>query len=123
MTISTEVATTRHLLHAADTDIAAFFDFFDDNCTFRMGNNPVIHGRDNIATWVAGYLGNVASMEHHIIEEWHAETVAALRVDVTYTMRSGERITLPAVTRTTVENNKITEYLIFIDASPIIAAS
>lgn len=120
---STEITTTRALLHAADTDIAAFFDFFAEDCIFRMGNNPPIVGRENIANWVAEYLGSVAGMQHHVIEEWHSGNVAALRVDVTYTMRSGDKITLPAVTRTTVDNEKVTEYFIFIDASPIQSAS
>jgi len=44
-------------------------------------------------------------------------------VEVTYTMRNGTTFTLPAVTRTRVHDGKVTEYLIFMDPSPVEAAS
>ncbi|QYA99821.1 nuclear transport factor 2 family protein (plasmid) [Rhodococcus sp. USK10] len=122
-TVTTEVETTRKLLHAADTDIAAFFDYFSDDCIFRMGNNAPVIGKDSIQSWVAQYLTSVASMRHEIIEQWSAGNVAALRVEVTYTLQSGEFFTLPAVTRTRVEQNKVTEYLIFMDPSPVISGT
>ncbi|UOT05774.1 nuclear transport factor 2 family protein [Rhodococcus opacus] len=118
-TVTTEVETTRKLLEAADTDIAAFFDFFSDDCFFRMGNNAPVIGKSAIQSWVAQYLTSVASMRHEIIEEWSEGNVAALRVEVTYTLQNGESFTLPAVTRTRVEQNKVTEYLIFMDPSPV----
>jgi hypothetical protein len=46
-----------------------------------------------------------------------------VRVEVTYTMRNGTEFTLPAVTRTRVQDGKVTEYLIFMDPSPVEAAS
>ncbi|MHA4852779.1 nuclear transport factor 2 family protein [Rhodococcus sp. MSC1_016] len=121
-TATIQVETTRKLLEAADTDIAAFFDFFSDDCVFRMGNNAPVIGKGAIQAWVAQYLTSVASMRHQIIEEWSEGTVAALRVEVTYTLQNGESFTLPAVTRTRVENNKVTEYLIFMDPSPVTSA-
>ncbi|RZK94520.1 MAG: nuclear transport factor 2 family protein [Rhodococcus sp. (in: high G+C Gram-positive bacteria)] len=118
-TATTEVETTRKLLQAADTDITAFFDYFSDDCAFRMGNNTTVIGKSAIQSWVAQYLTSVVSMRHEIIEEWSEGNVAALRVEVTYTLQNGESFTLPAVTRTRVENNKVAEYLIFMDPSPV----
>jgi ketosteroid isomerase-like protein len=115
--------TTRALLAAADTDIAAFFGFFTDDCEFRMANNEVVRGREAIQAWVAGYLGSVAGMRHVVLEEWVTDDVAAVRVEVTYTMRNGTEFSLPAVTRTRVRDGKVTEYLIFMDPSPVEAAS
>jgi hypothetical protein len=113
---------TRSLLHAADTDIAQFFGFFSADCTFRMGNNDPVEGSEAIQEWVASYLGAVAGMQHVIHEQWCDGNVTALHVDVTYTMNDGTNFTLPAVTRTRIENGKVTEYLIFMDPSPVIAA-
>src|SRR3954449_10466865 len=115
--------TTRALLAAADSDIAAFFGFFTDDCDFRMANNEVVRGREAIQTWVAGYLGSVAGMRHVVLEEWTADDVAAVHVEVTYTMRNGTTFTLPAVSRTRVRDGKVSEYLIFMDPSPVEAAS
>jgi hypothetical protein len=122
-TTTSALETTRALLAAADSDIAAFFGFFTDDCHFRMANNEVVRGREAIQTWVAGYLGSVAGMRHVVLEEWTADDVAAVRVEVTYTMRNGTTFTLPAVTRTRVHDGKVTEYLIFMDPSPVEAAS
>jgi ketosteroid isomerase-like protein len=88
-----------------------------------MANNEVIHGRDAIQAWVAQYLGSVAGMRHVILEEWAADDVAAVRVEVTYTMQNGTEFTLPALTRTRVRDGKVAEYLIFMDPSPVQAAS
>lgn len=115
--------TTRALLAAADSDIAAFFGFFTEDCDFRMANNEVVRGKEAIQTWVAGYLGSVAGMRHVVLEEWSADDVAAVRVEVTYTMRNGTEFTLPAVTRTRVRDGRVAEYLIFMDPSPVEAAS
>jgi hypothetical protein len=120
---SAAINTTRALLAAADTDIAAFFALFTDDCQFRMANNEVVRGRDAIQAWVGQYLGSVAGMRHVIIEEWTADDVAAVRVEVTYTMQNGAEFTLPAVTRTRVRDRKVCEYLIFMDPSPVQAAS
>jgi ketosteroid isomerase-like protein len=120
---SPALETTRALLSAADSDIAAFFGFFTDDCEFRMANNEVVRGRDAIQAWVAGYLGSVTGMRHVVLEEWSAGDVAAVRVDVTYTMHNGREFTLPAVTRTRVRDGEVTEYLIFMDPGPVQAAS
>jgi ketosteroid isomerase-like protein len=114
---------TRDLLKAADTDIAAFFATFTDDCHFRMANAEVVVGRENIQAWVADYLGAVAGMRHVVLEEFLADDVAAMRVEVTYTMQNGAEFTLPAVTRTKVRDGKVSEYLIFMDPSPVAQAS
>jgi len=46
-----------------------------------------------------------------------------LRVEVTHTMRDGSVFTLPAVTRARIRGDEVTEYLIFMDPSPVARAS
>ncbi|MGV9945167.1 nuclear transport factor 2 family protein [Rhodococcus aetherivorans] len=118
----TALEITRSLLYAADTDIARFFGYFSPDCIFRMGNNDPVEGSEAIQEWVASYLGSVAGMRHVILEEWSDGNVTALHVNVTYTMNDGTTFTLPAVTRTRIEDGKVTEYLIFMDPSPVVAA-
>jgi len=113
----------RNMLRNADTDMAAFFEMFSSDCEFRMGNSDVVRGREAIIAWVSDYLGSVAGIEHHVLEAWSEGDIAAARVEVTYTMANGESFTLPAVTRTRVKDNQATEYLIFMDPSPVVAAS
>jgi hypothetical protein len=118
-----DLTVARRLLEAADTDIVAFFGFFTDETQFRMGNSDVVVGKDNIMAWVGQYLGSVAGMRHEILEEFYNDDTAALRVNVTYTMQSGASFTLPAVTRTRISGDKVVEYLIYMDPSPVAEAS
>jgi len=114
---------TRGLLRSADTNMEAFFGMFSADCVFRMANNDAVHGRDAIIAWVSQYLGSVTGIKHHVLEAWSEGDVAAVRVEVTYTMANGQSFTLPAVTRTRVKDNQATEYYIFMDPSPVVAAS
>lgn len=57
-----------------------------------------------------------------ILESWCDGNVTAMRVDVTYTMNAGATFALPAVTRTRIENETVTEYMIFMDPGPVVAA-
>jgi len=118
---ATTLEITRDLLRAADTDIARFFEYFSPDCVFRMGNNASVEGREAIQQWVTAYLGSVAGMKHVVLEEWGDDNVAAFRVEVTYTMNDGATFTLPAVTRTRIEDGAVTEYMIFMDPSPVVA--
>lgn len=113
----------RRLLQAADTDIAAFFGFFTNETQFRMGNADLVVGKDNIMAWVGQYLGAVAGMKHEILEEFYNDDTAALRVNVTYTMQNEKSFTLPAVTRTRIAGDKVIEYFIYMDPSPVAEAS
>jgi limonene-1,2-epoxide hydrolase len=118
-----DLSVARRLLEAADSDIVAFFDFFTDETVFRMANSETVVGKDDIMAWVGRYLGGVAGMRHKILEEFYNEDTAALRVEVTYTMRSGESFTLPAVTRTRIRGDKVVEYLIYMDPSSVTGTS
>jgi hypothetical protein len=64
-----------------------------------------------------------AVLKHEILEAWSDGDVAAARADVTYTMRDGIRLTLPAVTRVRVHDGRASEYMIFMDPGPVVAAS
>ncbi|MCW3469348.1 nuclear transport factor 2 family protein [Rhodococcus pyridinivorans] len=114
---------TRDLLRAADTDIVRFFEYFSPDCVFRMGNNDLVEGREAIQQWVGAYLGSVAGMKHVVLEEWVDDDVAVVRVEVTYTMKNDATFTLPAVTRTRIGDGSVTEYMIFMDPGPVVAAS
>lgn len=123
MTVDNPVQVTRDLLHKADTDMAAFFAAFSDDCHFRLGNNPPVRGREAIQAWVADYLSGVAGISHDVLEAWRDGDTAVVRVDVTYTMQDRQTFTLPAVTRTRVRDGAVVEYLIFMDPGPVVAAS
>jgi hypothetical protein len=125
MTIDTtdQLSTVHRILHAADTDVAAFLGFFTDTAFFRMGNSDPVIGREAITAWVAGYLQSVTSVTHHVLTIWQTEAAFAVRMDVTYGMANGESHTLPAMTEIRLEGGSLAHYQIFMDPSPVLAAS
>ena len=121
--ISSAADRAREVLRAGDTDPARFMQFFTDESLFRMGNNDPLTGQAAIAEWVGGYLRGVAGVSHEVTEIWEREDAVAVRVDVTYTMRGGETFMLPAVTRMRFTGDHLAEYHIFMDPSPVVAAT
>jgi hypothetical protein len=101
MTTDTDqLVTARRILHATDNDIEAFLGFFTDTTVFQMGNADPVIGREAI---------------------WESGDDVAVRMNVTYRMRGGQSITLPAVTEMKLHADKLTHYLIFMDPSPVTA--
>lgn len=124
MTTGTDqLSTVRRILHATDNDIEEFLGFFSDTTVFRMGNADPVVGRDAISAWVGSYLSSVVGTTHEVVTIWESEDAFAVRINVTYRMRGGQHITLPAVTEIRLSSGVLTDYLIFMDPSPVEAAS
>jgi hypothetical protein len=116
-------STVDRILHATDNDIQKFLGFFTETTVFRMGNGELVVGRDAITQWTAGYLSSVTGTTHDVKQIWQDDAAFAVQMDVTYQMKSGQSITLPAVTEMRLDGELLTHYLIYIDASPVEAAS
>jgi ketosteroid isomerase-like protein len=124
MTTETDqLPAVQRILHATDHDIEGFLGFFTDTTVFRMGSADQVVGREAIAQWVGGYLASVTGTSHDVLRIWEAEDAVAVQMDVTYRMRSGQGITLPAITEMRFRDGTLTHYLIFMDPSPVVAAS
>jgi SnoaL-like domain len=122
MTTDTDqLVTARRILHATDNDIEAFLGFFTDTTVFRMGNAEPVIGREAITQWVGRYLASVEATMHETVRIWESDDDIAVRMNVTYRMRGGQSITLPAVTEMKLHADKLTHYLIFMDPSPVTA--
>lgn len=125
MSIATSPSATRALdvLHAGDTDLEKFLSFFSDDTVLRMANSEPVIGRSVIQAWIGGYLRGVSGVRHEPVEIWEREDTVVVRVEVTYTMQNGETFTLPAVTRMRFADERLSEYHIFMDPAPVVAAA
>jgi hypothetical protein len=68
-------------------------------------------------------LAGVSGFRHDIIEQLVGEDSAALRMDVTYTLPDGGELPTPAVTYTRFRDERIVEYLIYQDPTPLARAA
>jgi len=123
MTTTDRLSTVQRILHATDHDIGEFLGFFTDATVFRMGSADPVVGRNAVAAWVSDYLGSVAGTRHDVNRIWESEDSVAVQMDVTYEMRGGRSVTLPAVTEMRLRDGALTHYLIYMDPSPVREAS
>ena len=121
-TPNSELATVRRILWATDADVGEFLGFFTESTVFQMGNERVV-GREAITEWVGGYLASVVGTTHEVLTMWQSDDGVAVRIDVTYRMKSGNSHTLPAMTHMKLDGDKLAHYLIFMDPTPVAADS
>lgn len=103
-------------------DWAAFGSFLTDDVTFRYGSQPVVHGKAAVLAASEAAVAPFTKVQHHYDTDWASTSDCVVAGDVSYTLPSNETIRLPFLNRFKLEDGKIREYLIFIDASPVFAA-
>ena len=117
----------RELFSALDAlDTAAVMKMFTDNPTLRFGNAEPAVGWDEVEATVSGFLSMIAGLRHDITGVWTGTwpggEVNSIESHVTYIRKDGSRVgPLPATTTLRFEGDRIKDYQIFIDASPLFA--
>lgn len=112
------------LFHSIDNkDSTAFQQFLTPDCTFRLGNLPVVTGREAIGTAVAGFFDSLQSISHTIADTWHTADSSLCHGSVCYTRHDGSQLTVPFANILKREANLISEYLVFVDISGLQPAS
>jgi ketosteroid isomerase-like protein len=111
------------VMRDGDTDLEAFFSHFAEDCQFAWGNEDRVQGLDDIQALVGRMLAGVSGLRHDIIEQLVGEDSVALRMDVTYTLPDGGEFHTPAVTYMRFRDERIVEYLIYQDPTPLTRAA
>jgi SnoaL-like domain len=113
------------VMRDGDSDLGAFFGHFAENCRFAWSNEQPVQGLEAIQALVGKMLAGVSSVRHDIIEFLLNEDRdgVALRMDVTYTFQDGSEIRTPAVTYMRFSHDRIVEYLIYQDPTPVARAA
>ena len=100
-----------------------FAAFLTDDAQFRFGNAPAVHGKSAVREAVAGFFGTIKGISHKNIGLWvHPETVV-YEGEVTYTRHDGSMLTVPFINKFGMVGDKIKDYFIYIDITPLYAAS
>ena len=113
----------RGLFDAVDSKNAAeFAAFFTDDGRFVYANSPPVQGRAAIGEYVAGFFGMLQSIRHTLVGAWSVPGHVFLELTVTYVLPQGQSFTFPAFDLLKLDGGLIREYLIYVDASPMMAA-
>ena len=90
-----------------------------DKATFRMGNGPVVVGRDNVVAGSRDVTKMFAGIRHDYVAVHQSGTSTFVDCWVTYTMFDDTTYVLPSLTVFDRVNDEITDVKIFVDLSPL----
>ena len=105
-------------IDAKDTE--GFLSYLTEDAVFRFGNADALVGKPNIKAAVDQFFASIDSSTHEIRSVFPANNSVACHGTVTYTKLDGSEITVPfANVFYTQADNRIREYLIHIDLTPL----
>ena len=112
----------RELFRVIDAkDIEGFLSYLTPDAVFRFGNAPVAKGHGAIRDALAPFYASIASLEHTVNGTWIWPGTAFCLMEVVYTRLDGRRVTLPVSNTMLIKGNLITDYLIYMDITPVYA--
>ncbi len=102
-------------------DAQGFVEFLTDDATFYFGNAPGVHGSAGIADAVAGFFATIKALNHTLTLTIAKNDVVVCCGDVAYTRHDGSNVTLPFADTFLLHNDKVSEYRIYMDVTPLYA--
>lgn len=97
------LAKVYEVVDAKDTD--GYVKFFAENCRFRFGNAPAVHGRKGIKEALSPFFESIKALKHRNMRTWSPAGFQIVEAEVTYTRHDGSTVTVPAVTIYRMEGN------------------
>lgn len=108
------------LLAAIDEqDAVKFASYLTEDAVFRYGSNPPVEGRQAVQDFVAGFFANLDALNHRVSARWEDGDALICEGEVTYTLPTGREVTVPFVNVFGMQNDKIKDYKIYIDPTPL----
>ena len=106
-------------------DAKAFAGFITEQGQFRYASQPAVRGREAIETFVAGFFSTLKSIRHENIRNWSADDGKTLFIagDVVYTLPNDAEVSIPFLNLCTMVGDKVQDYLVYTDPSPMAAAA
>ena len=106
-------------------DAKAFAGFITEQGQFRMGSQPAVRGSEAIENYVAGFFGTLKSIRHENIRSWSADDGKTLFIagEVIYTLPNDAEVPIPFLNHMTMVGDKVQDYLVYTDPSPMAAAA
>lgn len=105
---------------AKNTD--AFLQFLTEDAAFRFGSAPSIHGHAAIRAGVDGFFATIAASEHTLNNILADGDTLVCEGTVRYLRHDDSELTLPFTNVFELAGDKIRNYKIYIDTSPLFAA-
>jgi len=102
-------------------DVEGMLRWLTDDAESQLGNGPVVKGKSAIRESFTGFFATLDGMSHQMLETHVGDTTVVLEALVTYTVRGGASVTVPAATALDVEGDLVRATRVYIDLSPLMA--
>ena len=110
----------REILSAVDAkDSDGFVSYLTDDATFKWGARDPVEGKPAVKEYVDAFLGMFRGTRHELFETLESGDTRVCRGEVTYLMHDGREIPTPFCNVFNMEGDRIRDYLIYIDPSPL----
>ena len=100
---------------------ARFLEFLEDDAQFRFGNLPPCQGKQAIGAAVTAFFGSIRSCRHDVAASWAIGDGIVCHGQVAYTRHDGRQVGVPFANILIRRGQRIGDYLIFADVSPLYA--
>lgn len=96
-----------------------YLGFFADGCSYQVGNNPVIIGKEALGQSYGRFKNMVERVEHEILSTYESENNVAVELNATYHKKDGSALTITCLDLFTIVDQKIKSLQVFADLSPL----
>ncbi len=100
-------------------DVQAFLSFLTNDVRFRFGNGPEVVNKEKVKTVISSFFKSIKGLRHSILEVWELSNTIICEGEVTYTRLNNSKVTIPFVNIFKMEKEHISDYLIYIDITPL----
>jgi ketosteroid isomerase-like protein len=116
-------ATVREVFQAVDAkDASRFASYLTPDAIFRYANAPLVAGPDAVRQAVAQFFGAVQALRHDLLAVWTQDDMVFCRGEVSYVRHDGSKAgPFPFFNLFRMRGDKIAEYLIYVDITPLFA--
>mmetsp|Transcript_106 Transcript_106/g.240 ORF Transcript_106/g.240 Transcript_106/m.240 type:complete len:130 (-) Transcript_106:119-508(-) len=105
------------ITHMTAKDAGKFVTLLTEDATFHVGNNPAIHGRDNIRKFCTTFFDRVSSMKHEVLSVENTPTSICWKGIDTYHRSDGSTERFPHCNVLLMEGGKVKEFLLYANNS------
>lgn len=117
-------AWVREMFRALDEgSVPALFPYLHDDVVWRFASYPPGRGKESFAAGWAAMSERVKRLEHAVHRVWSEGESIFCHGEVSYHLVDAATVTVPFANVFQLRGDRISEYLIYVDASAVLGAA
>ena len=92
-----------------------------DDIVVQFGNNPLAHGREEIAQNIGGFWSMIGGLKHNFVNTYEVGDTTILESAVDYIRADGAQVTVPSTSFLHRRGDLVDSLRVYIDLTPVFA--